>query len=135
MNKFFVPQEIYEDRMAICKGCSYYSSVLGNCKVCLCFMKLKSKISSQSCPKGKWQKTSEVEVRTDIPEEIIKELQDLMPNIIRGKAKDQMVKRKMIELYNTIFNQNYSTGTNCSSCLSTMYKGIKKIHEQYSGNN
>ena len=98
-------------------------------------MKLKSKISSQSCPKGKWQKTSEVEVRTDIPEEIIKELQDLMPNIIRGKAKDQMVKRKLIELYNTIFNQNYSTGTNCSSCLSTMYKGIKKIHEQYSENN
>ena len=135
MNKFFVPNKIYKERIDICKSCVYYFKPSGQCKICLCFMKVKSSISSQSCPKGFWQKTTEVEVRTDIPEEIIKELQDLMPNIIRGKAKDQMVKRKMIELYNTIFNQNYSTGTNCSSCLSTMYKGIKKIHEQYSGNN
>ena len=60
MNRFFVPNEIYEDRMAICKGCVYYSKVLGNCKICKCFMKIKSRISSQSCPQNYWEKTSEV---------------------------------------------------------------------------
>ena len=135
MNKFFVPQEIYEDRIAICKGCSYYSSVLGNCKVCLCFMKLKSKISSQSCPKGKWQKTSEVEVRTDIPEEIIAEIIILWPDLKTGRAKDQEAKSKMIQIYNVIYNTNYSTGTNCGSCIAACFDGIKKIYKEYSGNN
>ena len=40
MNKFFVTNEIYEDRMAICKACVYYSKTLGNCTVCKCFMKM-----------------------------------------------------------------------------------------------
>ena len=135
MNKFFVPKDIYEDRMAICKSCTYYSSLLGNCGICKCFMKVKSSISSQSCPKGYWQKTTEVEVRTDIPKEIIEEVINLMPDIERGKAKNQTAKKKMIELYNTIYNQKYSTGSNCSTCLATMYKAIKNIYEKYSGNN
>ena len=121
--------------MAICKGCSYYSSVLGNCKVCLCFMKLKSKISSQSCPKGKWQKTSEVEVRTDIPEEIIAEIIILWPDLKTGRAKDQEAKSKMIQIYNVIYNTNYSTGTNCGSCIAACFDGIKKIYKENAGNN
>ena len=135
MNKFFVPKEIYEDRMAICKGCVYYSSLLGNCKICTCFMRLKSRISNQSCPKGYWQKTSEVEVRTDIPEEIIEEIIALWPDLKTGRAKDHEAKNKMITIYNTIYNTGYSTGTNCGSCIAACFDGIKKIYKEYSGNN
>ena len=45
MNKFFVPDEIYEERLAICKGCVYYKKLFGNCSVCKCFMKIKARIS------------------------------------------------------------------------------------------
>jgi len=132
MNKFFVPKEIYEDRMSICKSCVYYSSLLGNCKICKCFMKVKSKISSQSCPKGYWLKTKEVEVRTDIPKELIKEVVDLWPDLQKGRAKDLTAKKKMIELYNVIYGANYSTTTNCGSCIATCFDGIKKIYKEYS---
>ena len=135
MNKFFVPNEIYEDRMAICKSCTYYSSLLGNCTICKCFMKVKSKISSQSCPKGFWQKTTEVEVRKDIPEEIIAEIVLLWEDLKTGRAKDQTAKKKMIEIYNVIYGSNYSVGTNCGSCIATCFDGIKKIYKEYSGNN
>ena len=135
MNKFFVPKEIYEDRIAICKGCAHYSSLLGNCTVCKCFMKVKSKISSQSCPKGFWQKTTEVEVREDIPEEIIAEIVLLWEDLKTGRAKDQTAKKKMIEIYNTLYGSNYSTGTNCGSCIAACFDGIKKIYKEYSGNN
>ena len=132
MNKFFVPQKVYEDRIAICKGCVYYSSLLGNCKICTCFMKVKSKISSQSCPKGFWSKTTEVEVRTDIPEEIIAEIVLLWEDLKTGRAKDQTAKKKMIEIYNTLYNTNYSVRTNCGSCIAACFDGIKKIYKEYS---
>ena len=135
MNKFFVPQEIYEDRMAICKGCVYYSSLLGQCKRCLCFMKVKARISNQECPQKYWSKTTKVEARTDIPEEIIEEILDLWKDLKTGRAKDQTAKKKMIELYNTIYGSNYGTGTNCGSCIATCFDGIKKIYKEYSGNN
>ena len=32
MNKFFVPNEVYEDRITICKSCFYFKSLLGTCK-------------------------------------------------------------------------------------------------------
>jgi hypothetical protein len=134
MNNFFVPQKVYEDRIAICKSCIYYFKPTGNCKICLCFMKVKSRISSQSCPKGFWQKTTEVEVMTDIPEEIIAEVLDLWKDLKTGRAKNQTAKKKMIEIYNVLYNTNYSVGTNCGSCISTCFDGIKKIYKQYSKN-
>ena len=135
MNKFFVPKEIYEDRMSICKGCVYYSSILGNCKICTCFMKVKSRIAAQECPKGYWQKTTEIEVREDIPEEIIEEIVLLWEDLKTGRAKDQISKKKMIEIYNTLYGSNYSVRTNCGSCIAACFDGIKKIYKEYSGNN
>jgi|TARA_R110002096_G_scaffold209192_2_gene396085 hypothetical protein len=135
VNKFFVPKEVYEDRMAICKACTHYSSLLGNCKICLCFMKVKAKIAPMECPKKYWSKTTEVEVRTDIPKEIIEEVLVLWKDLKTGVAKDQATKKKMIEIYNTLYNTNYSAGTNCGSCLSTCFDGIKKIYKEYSENN
>jgi len=135
MNKFFVPKDIYEDRMSICKGCVYYSSLLGNCTICTCFMKVKARIATQECPKGYWQKTTEVEVRTDIPEEIIAEIVALYPDLKTGRAKDQAAKKKMIELYNVIHGSNYSVRTNCGSCIAACFDGIKKIYNEYSKDN
>ena len=131
MNRFFVPNNVYEDRMTICKSCVYYSSVLGNCVVCKCFMKIKSRISSQSCPQKFWSKTTEVEVPDELPKEIVDEVLDLWKDLKTGRAKDIAAKKKMIELWNTISGSNYKTGTNCGSCISTCFDGIKKIYNEY----
>ena len=135
MNKFFVPNEVYEDRIAICKACVYYSKTLGQCKRCLCFVKLKARLAPMECPQKYWGKSMVMEAPDDLPQEIIDEILDLWKDLKTGRAKDQAAKKKMIELYNTIFLGNYSTNTNCSSCLSTMYKAIKKTYIENSGNN
>ena len=132
MNKFFVPNEVYEDRIAICKNCIYYSKLLGQCKVCLCFMKIKARIAPMACPQKYWDKTTEVEVPDHLPQEIIEEILDIWKDLKTGRAKDVAAKKKMIELYNTIYMTNYKTGTNCGSCISTCYDGIKKLYKKYS---
>ena len=132
MNKFFVTDQVYKDRIAICKECVYYSKTLGNCTVCKCFMKIKSRISSQSCPRNFWEKTSEViQAPDDLPQEIIDEILDLWKDLKTGRAKNIAAKKKMIETYNTIYNTNYGTGTSCGSCLSTCFDGIKKLYNKY----
>ena len=134
MNKFFVPNEVYEERMAICKSCTYYHSLLGNCKICLCFMKVKARLSYSQCaatPK-KWQKTSEIETPDDLPQEIIDDIIDVWQDIKSGRAKNTEAKAKMIDIYNAIHNTSFNTHTNCGSCLQTCYDGIKKLYNKYS---
>jgi len=131
MNKFFVPNEIYEDRMAICKGCTYYFKLTGSCKICKCFMKIKARIAPMECPKKYWLKTTEIETPDDLPQEMIDEILDLWKDLKTGRAKDHEAKKKMIELYNVIHNTNYGTGTSCGSCLSTCFDGIKKLYNKY----
>ena len=131
MNKFFVPNNVYEDRMAICKECTHYFKLTGSCKVCKCFMKIKSRIAPMECPKKYWLKTTEIETPDDLPQEMIYEILDLWKDLKTGRAKDIAAKKKMIELYNTIHNTNYGTGTSCGSCLSTCFDGIKKLYKKY----
>ena len=132
MNKFFVPNEVYEDRIAICRSCVYYKKLLGNCSICKCFMKVKARISNQHCPQKYWDKTSEViKAPDDLPQEIIDEILDMWDDLKTGKAKNQAAKKRMIETYNTIFMTSYSPGTNCGSCISTCYEGIKKLYNKY----
>ena len=68
-----------------------------------------------------------------LPEELIEATKEIYPDIENGRAKNQEVKRKAIELYNTIYATNYSTGTSCSSCLSSVLNGIKDIYNKYGG--
>ena len=131
MNKFFVTDEIYKDRIAICKECVYYSKPLGQCKRCLCFMKIKARIGGQECPQKFWEKSMVMEAPDDLPQEMIDEILDLWKDLKTGRAKDIAAKKKMIELYNTIYNSNYGTGTNCGSCISTCFDGIKKLYNKY----
>ena len=131
MNKFFVPDEVYEDRMAICKECVYYSNPLGQCKRCLCFMKIKARIASMECPQKYWSKTTEMKAPDSLPKEIVDEILDLWKDLKTCRAKDIAAKKKMITLYNVIYNTNYGTGTSCGSCLSTCFDGIKKLYNKY----
>jgi len=131
MNKFFVPNEVYEDRMAICKECVYYSKTLGQCKRCLCFMRVKARIAPMECPQKYWLKTREMKAPDDLPQEIIDEILDVWKDLKTGRAKDVAAKKKMIEIYNTVYNTNYGTGTNCGSCISTCFDGIKKLYNKY----
>ena len=135
MNKFFTSDEVYRERIAICKSCDKYIKFLGNCSICKCFMKVKSRIANQECadnPK-KWIKTKTIEAPEGLPEELIEATKEIYPDIKNGRAKNQEVKRKAIELYNTIYATNYSTGTSCSSCLSSVLNGIKDIYNKYGG--
>ena len=131
MNKFFVPDNIYEERLAICKECIYYSSILWQCKRCLCFVKLKARLAPMACPQKFWDKTTEMKAPDDLPQEIIDEILDMWKDLKTGRAKDQASKKRMIETYNTIFNTNYGVGTSCGSCLSACYDGIKKLYNKY----
>ena len=131
MNRFFVPDEIYKDRMAICKECVYYSKTLGQCKRCLCFMKIKARIAPMECPQKYWSKSLVMEAPDDLPQEMIDEILDLWKDLKTGRAKDQQAKKKMIELYNAIYSTNYGTGTNCGSCISTCFDGRKKLYNKY----
>ena len=131
MNKFFVPNEIYEDRMAICKECTYYFKLTGSCKVCKCFMRVKARIAPMECPKKYWSKTTEMKAPDELPQELIDEILDLWKDLKTGRAKDIAAKKRMITLYNVIHNTNYGTGTSCGSCLSTCFDGIKKLYNKY----
>jgi len=131
MNKFFVPNEIYKDRISICKSCVFYFKPTGTCTDCGCFMKIKARLAPMSCSQKKWQKTTKIETPDDLPKEIIDEIILVWDDLKTGVAKNQTAKKRMIEIYNTIFMTNFSTTTNCGSCLSTCYDGIKKLYEKY----
>ena len=131
MNKFFVSDEIYEDRIAICKECVYYFKPTGTCKRCLCFMKIKARLAPMACPQKYWDKTIEVIAPDDLPQHLIDEILDIWKDLQTGRAKDVAAKKRMITLYNVIHNTNYGVGTSCGSCLSTCFDGIKKLYNKY----
>jgi len=131
MSNFFVKDEVYQERIALCRECVYYFKPTGNCKVCLCFMKVKARIGVMECPQKYWSKTTEV-VRPDhIPEELIEECLLIWDDVKTGVAKNVTVKKKMIELYNTIHGTNYKPTSNCGTCLNNCYHGIRQIVEKY----
>lgn len=129
--KFFVPDNVYEDRIAICKSCKHYLSLLGNCGICKCFMKVKARLAPMSCPQKYWNKTTSIETPEDLPQDIIDEIFNVYPTIKTGVAENIEAKVKMIDLYNTIHGTQYSPSTNCGSCLSACYTGIKRLYEKY----
>jgi hypothetical protein len=94
-------------------------------------MKIKARLAPMACPEKYWDKTTEIETPDDLPQEIINEILDIWKDLKTGRAKDLKVKKRMIELYNTIHATNYRTGTNCGSCLATCFDGIKKLYNKY----
>jgi len=131
MSNFFVKDEVYQERMEICRSCVYYKKLLGNCSVCKCFMKVKARIGVMECPQKYWSKTTEVERPDDIPQELIEECLLIWEDVKTGVAKNVTVKKKMVELYNTIYGTNYKPTSNCGTCLNNCYQGIKQIVNKY----
>ena len=132
MNKFFVPDEDYQDRITICKSCVYYFKPTGTCKDCGCFMKIKARLAPMECSQKKWQKTTKIETPDDLPQEMIDEILLVWDDLKTGRAKNQAAKKRMIEIYNAIHMTNYKTTTNCGSCISTCFDGIKRLYKKYS---
>jgi len=48
------PEELEQARLEICSGCEHYRAKTNQCKLCGCFMKLKTKLEHATCPIGKW---------------------------------------------------------------------------------
>lgn len=46
--------EEYEKRINICKTCEHFDSYKDKCKLCGCYMTMKTRLSGESCPVGKW---------------------------------------------------------------------------------
>jgi len=94
-------------------------------------MKVKARIAPMECPKKYWGKSIVMEIPDDLPQEMIDEILDVWKDLKTGKAKDHDTKKRMIELWNTISGSGYATGTNCGSCISTCFDGIKKLYNKY----
>jgi len=43
-----------QERLAVCKECPELFGPLNNCRQCGCFMNIKVRIYSSTCPLGKW---------------------------------------------------------------------------------
>ena len=46
----YTPQE----RIAMCEKCEKFFRPTRQCKICFCFMDIKTKMKNKTCPKGKW---------------------------------------------------------------------------------
>jgi len=130
-NQFFATEEVRNERLAICESCPLLFKPTFTCRRCMCFMKIKSSIASMKCPENKWLATNKIEAPEVIPQHLEERCIVIWEDIKTGKAKNNKVKKEMIELYNAIYKANYLTNTNCASCLSACYKGIKRVIERF----
>ena len=52
---WFVEKENAERRYEVCKECPKFVKLSTQCKICLCFMPIKTKLNMTECPIGKWK--------------------------------------------------------------------------------
>jgi len=50
----FVSDEVYRERITICKGCDKYDEFENKCVECGCYLPGKARIILDSCPLKKW---------------------------------------------------------------------------------
>ena len=65
--------------------------------------------------------------RKMVTEEKITEAKRLYALCSNCTAPNHQVKAQLIELYNSIYGTGYRKSTNCSSCINTVFQGIKKL--------
>lgn len=53
-NAVYVPAEVKNQRLAICKSCTHYDPNQGRCKKCGCFLEAKTSFAASECPVLKW---------------------------------------------------------------------------------
>ena len=49
-----VPEDTYDERIAICKACDKYAKNDHRCMACGCFLNAKARFGHESCPLDKW---------------------------------------------------------------------------------
>ena len=50
----FVSDEVYKERVSICRSCDKYDELENRCMECGCYVPTKAKIILDSCPLDKW---------------------------------------------------------------------------------
>lgn len=55
-NILLYDENIINRRWEECQKCEYLIKPTNQCKKCKCFMKVKTRVASASCPIGKWNK-------------------------------------------------------------------------------
>ena len=55
----FASDEIYKERLSICKTCDKYKELENECAECGCYIPMKAKIVLDSCPLEKWTANNE----------------------------------------------------------------------------
>ena len=49
-----VTDKVKQERLATCGNCEHFNEPTKQCKLCGCFMGLKTSYSNMKCPKGYW---------------------------------------------------------------------------------
>lgn len=47
-------EELAVERIKVCETCEHFTRLSRQCKLCWCFMDMKTKILSATCPAEKW---------------------------------------------------------------------------------
>ena len=55
----FASDEIYRERLSVCKSCDKYKELENECAECGCYIPMKAKIVLDSCPLEKWTANNE----------------------------------------------------------------------------
>ena len=48
------PDELAAERMKVCEECEHFMHLAKQCRLCWCFMELKTKLLEAECPDQKW---------------------------------------------------------------------------------
>lgn len=49
-----VSEEKKEERLNICRSCNFFNDTVYQCKLCGCFLQIKTSWASEKCPINKW---------------------------------------------------------------------------------
>jgi len=68
----FVTEDVYKERISVCRGCDKYDEMENKCVECGCYIPAKARVVLDSCPLEKW--TADKESWDERFEKITKEL-------------------------------------------------------------
>ena len=57
-----VSEDIFNNRISICSSCHLYDVNRKKCTKCGCFLDIKARWATESCPLGKWEELSKEEI-------------------------------------------------------------------------
>ena len=131
MNNFFADSDTRKMRLEICRQCPKYIKLTGNCRVCGCFMRVKTSIAKLYCPDKpqRWGKVYTYDNVT-VPDNLKEEVHNIWQDMKHSRFKNHETKHKAIDLYNTLTNSGISHRTNCTSCLNTIKEFFNQIIKQ-----